>query len=346
MKKLKTRNILFVVTLTILALPIVKVAVMSPTKLYLDPPEIGPLSVDDIFTLTLKVDTLSDLYLWIVTIEWNSSRLELQGNPVEGNCLKSGGTTTFLWAEITPGEIRELTCTLLGPVPGISVPPAPDDLATINFKVLDNTTDTWVNITFSDLLDSTGSPIQHSTQGTRIVGARTHDVALLTLIPSKTVVGTGFNINISVAIENQGDFTENFNVTAYADLNATIIGDENTIGIQNITLSSGNSTLITFTWNTTGVSYGNYTISAYATPVPGETDTTDNTYVDCWVIVTISGDVNGDGIVDASDLFNLGKAYRSTPESPNWNPNCDFNDDNKVDASDLFELSKNYGKTC
>ena len=33
-------------------------------------------------------------------------------------------------------------------------------------------------------------------------------------------------------------------------------------------------------WNTTNFSIGNYNISAYAWPVPGETNTTDNLYVD------------------------------------------------------------------
>ena len=56
------------------------------------------------------------------------------------------------------------------------------------------------------------------------------------------------------------------------------------------------------------------------------------------------GDVNHDGIVDASDLFDLSKAYGSKPGDDNWNCNCDFNLDKKVDASDLFDLSKNYGK--
>jgi len=57
------------------------------------------------------------------------------------------------------------------------------------------------------------------------------------------------------------------------------------------------------------------------------------------------GDVNGDRKVDASDLFDLSKAYGSDPSKPNWNPKCNFNFDNKVDASDLFDLSKNYGKS-
>ena len=59
----------------------------------------------------------------------------------------------------------------------------------------------------------------------------------------------------------------------------------------------------------------------------------------------VRGDVDGDGDVDTSDLFEFSKAYGSEFSKPNWNPNCDFNGDNRVDASDLFNLGKNYGNT-
>ena len=62
-------------------------------------------------------------------------------------------------------------------------------------------------------------------------------------------------------------------------------------------------------------------------------------------IPVITGDVNGDGNIDASDLSDLSKLYGSDPSKPNWSQNCDFKNDNKIDVSDLFDLSKNYGKT-
>lgn len=43
-------------------------------------------------------------------------------------------------------------------------------------------------------------------------------------------------------------------------------------------------------------------------------------------------------------LFALGKAYGSTPGSPNWNPGVDFDYDSDVDTADLSILSNNYGK--
>ena len=58
------------------------------------------------------------------------------------------------------------------------------------------------------------------------------------------------------------------------------------------------------------------------------------------------GDVNKDMKVDYRDLSLLEMAYGSTPEDLNWNPNCDLNEDGKVGVSDLYELGKNYGKTA
>jgi len=168
------------------------------------------------------------------------------------------------------------------------------------------------------------------------------DVAVTNVTPSKTVVGQSYSMHINVTVQNQGDYIQTFNVTVY--YNDTAITMPNGKPYQTVTIASGDSTTITFTWNTTGVAYGNYTITAKATPVPGETDTLDNMRT-CWVVVTIQGDVDGDYIVDGSDLFDLNEAYGSTLESPNWNPNCDLDNNNKVDALDLFELSKNYGKT-
>ena len=92
-----------------------------------------------------------------------------------------------------------------------------------------------------------------------------HDVAITAIAPSKTVVGKGYSMFINLTVENQGTYTEIFNVTAYA--NTTIIDT-----LVNITLTGGNSTIGTFTWNTSGFAKGNYTISAYAWPVEGETD--------------------------------------------------------------------------
>ena len=163
-----------------------------------------------------------------------------------------------------------------------------------------------------------------------------HDIALTSVTSSKTVVGQGYSLDTNVTAADLGSYPETFNVTVYA--NTT------TIASQNVTLSSGNSTIITFSWNTTGVAYGNYTISAYATPVPGQTNTTNNNCTGGLVAVSIPGDLNGDFKVNLADLVILTQAYGSNPDSANWNPNADITDSGTVGLSDLAVLAANYGK--
>ena len=81
------------------------------------------------------------------------------------------------------------------------------------------------------------------------------DIAVTNLIVSKTVIGQGCISSVNVTLENGGNKIEAFNTTVYA--NSTAIHSEQ------IVLAMTNSTLSSM-WNTTGLAYGNYTISACA----------------------------------------------------------------------------------
>ena len=164
-----------------------------------------------------------------------------------------------------------------------------------------------------------------------------HDIAVTNVVPSKTVVGQGFNLNINVTATNQGDYTETFDVTVYA--NTTIIET------KEVTLTNGVSTTLTFfIWNTTGLAKGNYTISAYAWPVPGETDLDDNTLTDGIVTVTIPGDVDADFDVDLYDAVNLLVRYGAKAGQPQYDPNCDIDGDGDIDLYDAVILLAHYGQ--
>jgi len=181
-----------------------------------------------------------------------------------------------------------------------------------------------------------------------------HDVAVTNATNRKTVVCQGYIDPFDVTVENQGYLTETFNVTAYADKDTTVIGDEITIGTQSVTLSSGTSTTITFLWSTTGVTKGKYTKSAYAWPVPGETDTTDNTYTNGIVTVAMIGDITGpilfvpDGKVDIRDVALVAKYFgQNVPPAP---PNCDLTGptvgmpDGKIDIRDVAIVAIRFGQ--
>lgn len=127
------------------------------------------------------------------------------------------------------------------------------------------------------------------------------------------------------------------------------------IGKQLISLNPGTSTLLAFIWNTMGYPKGNYTISAIAETVPGEANTTNNTFTDNWVIVAMVGDVSGpagvpDGKVDIRDLAAMAKVFGVNYPDPRYNPNYDITGptpgvaDGKIDIRDLATAAKNFGK--
>lgn len=116
----------------------------------------------------------------------------------------------------------------------------------------------------------TGEYIQE--YGSLDVQVLAHDVAVVDIIPSTNEVNESDLVDIAVVIQNNGDFIETFNVTAYA--NTTIIQSQT---VSNLAPTA--QTTQTFIWNTTGVSYGNYTIKAEASIVPEETHIADNVKV-------------------------------------------------------------------
>jgi parallel beta-helix repeat protein len=105
-----------------------------------------------------------------------------------------------------------------------------------------------------------------------------HDIAVKNVAPSKTVIKKGESVSIIVTVENQGDCVENFSVTVYAA--------RDIIAIRDVTVARRTSLNLEFVWKTRGFATGNYAISAKATPVPPETDTIDNTYIDGCVALT------------------------------------------------------------
>ncbi len=101
-----------------------------------------------------------------------------------------------------------------------------------------------------------------------------HDVAVVSVTPSATLVEKNDNVNIMVLVENQGTEPETFNVTTYRDNTAI-----DTKTVEN--LGAGANTSLTVPWSTT--KWWDHSspqeIKATASTVPGETDIDDNTFV-------------------------------------------------------------------
>jgi len=167
-----------------------------------------------------------------------------------------------------------------------------------------------------------------------------HNVAIINVTSYKTIVSLGYSLNITVTAANLGDLPETFNVTVY--VNTTIV---ETRTVNN--LLNGASTVLSFSWNTTGAGKGNYTISAYAQPVLGETNTQNNNLTSPTAVMVVG--MPGDlmplfGVVDMKDIAYVAKHFATDPSKPSWDPNADINGDGKVDMRDIALVAKYFGK--
>jgi hypothetical protein len=97
------------------------------------------------------------------------------------------------------------------------------------------------------------------------------DVAVTNVTTSSSTVCCGATLLINVTVTNYAFDYETFTLATYA--NSTVIDT------RSITLTAKSSATITIQWSTIGYGPGNYTISSYACPSPGEANTYDNTYV-------------------------------------------------------------------
>ncbi len=172
----------------------------------------------------------------------------------------------------------------------------------------------------------------------------THAVAVTGISPTKTIVGQGFTLRINVTVANVGDYSEQINISSQID-------DTHSLVPKTISLYAATSRIVTFEWNTTGVDYGNHSISAYAEPVQGEADTDDN-YLSYQPLihVGIPGDISGqtidfyDGICNMRDVSAIVHRFGMTSIVPDWNANADINDDNVIDMRDVGIVCSNFGR--
>jgi hypothetical protein len=229
--------------------------------------------------------------------------------------------------------------TLIGTLPVIGL--APNNQTTLNF--------TWNTTGFSAggyviSANATILPYEFNVINNRFIDGTVnvltakHDVAITRVKADVPWTYQGWLVHINVTAANLGNFPETFNVTAF--YNSTAIG---TVHLPS--LPAGASITLTFAWNTAGLaSRHNYTISADATLVPFEYNITNNVLVDGKVNVRLFGDINGDGIVDVSDISAVTGAFGSYPGRPNWNPACDLDQNNVIDVSDVAAVCANFGK--
>ena len=168
-----------------------------------------------------------------------------------------------------------------------------------------------------------------------------HDLAVTSVTVSRSTSYIGvasLPVKVNVTVSNFGLSLET--VTARALANSTVIGG------QNITLSPGQSRVLSFSWSPSLLIRGVYQISGQVQAVPGEANIGNNILQGPNFFVRMKGDVNGDCKVDIVDLASEGSSFGSTPGILRWNTNTDLNNDGVVNVVDLVLVASAFGQSC
>jgi PKD repeat protein len=243
---------------------------VPPARLYIDPPEIIDFTLRPpaIVTVNVTVDDVFDMYDYEFKLSYDTQVLTCIGaivNIVQNQSyyvpyivLNDGAGYIFVNVTYYPPSIPISTTT-------------PLHLVTVYFRI-DVLGSSILHLSETELSDSNRQPIPHET-GDGFIMTVVRDVAIIHVAPSTNWAYQGWPVDITVTAKNFGNISESFTVKAYYDSN--LIG-----ALPVVNLAPNTEINLTFTWDTSGVPEGNYTITGEATAVPYEYDLTNNILAD------------------------------------------------------------------
>jgi len=199
--------------------------------------------------------------------------------------------------------------------------------------------DDWNNVTSSTKISDLNNNFQYLDSGNPAPA----DIAITNLTVAKSVIGQGNLATVNVTFNSQDVNNET--------LNFTVCANSTTIYSQPITIVAASNSTVGFEWNTTGFSYGNYTLNAYVEPLPDEINVANNNFTcNSSVHIGIQGDISGftpgvpDGVCNMRDISYLIVRFNTRLGSLNWNPNCDIDNSGRVDMKDIVIAVMNFDK--
>ena len=243
----------------------------------INPEIVRMVPVGESFTINVTAGNIEDLYSWEFYLNWSAPLLNVT-SVVEGDFLKSQPDGTVFYQEMHNDEgYIYAKCTRTG-VTGVT---GSGTLANITFLVEDEGNST-LHLYDTVILNSTQEEMLHMLSHGYFNNLKVHNIGVTNVTASPSIIkfGSGDPIYINVTVENNGAFPENFNVTIY-------FGEEEIGMWTDISLDSGANITLTFTWDTTGVEMGEYSIKAVASLVAEEAYKNDNTRLSEKVLIAV-----------------------------------------------------------
>ena len=255
----------------------------SETKVHVEPALIKDTALipSKNFTVELRISNVTDLYGFDIVLRWNASLLNYSSHslkiPVEdypGGVLHKPTFFVGNQVNVTAGSYW-VAASSLSPAASFNGSGAVFEIAFTIIEYGEGVLDIWK----SAISDSKGESIEHSVENGYFSNIF-YDIAVVDVTTSPTSAFVGEQINITVAVLNNGTI----NVQGF---NVTINYDNITIGTQAVSdLPPATEIELMFHWNTTGLAPGDYMIWANATILNGE-DLTENNRFDDGIITLV-----------------------------------------------------------
>jgi hypothetical protein len=303
------------------------------TKLFVDPETIDDpaLAPGSRFWINVSIFNVTDMARCDFNLSFNPTILVTTGvlvQPVQGqyplSYVDANSGKGYAYAELnytTPVTLLNIKAALLR----------------IQFTVKDYGI-TVLDLHDTILKDSGGHDIPHDV-GDGLVRITKHDVAVTGVSVSPTETYPGRIVNITITVKNEGNTNESFTLSIFA--NDDLIGTFSVVDLQ-----PDETRDFLLSWNTTGFapSVTLYTIKSEASAVTGEKNLLNNVGF-ANVRIKITGDVNGDDVVDINDLIAWDSVFGTKIGDTNWNPQADINGNGTVDQEDGILIVQNYHGT-
>jgi len=239
-------------------------------KIKFNPPTVrnATLTAGMTFVVDINISEVEHLYTWSLNMSWTAGVLNAS-SVTEGDFLKDQGDTSFIYNVNETAGYLYVNSTLTGePIAGVD---GEGVLVSITFTVK-TVGSTSIDIIKSVLLQQNRAFIPHKVIGHGYFNNILRDIAITNIdVPSSVTAGT--EVNVNVEIKNKGTVAENVTV----NVNVTGTNYVKSLGTKSHKGLAANATVtLTFTWSTSGVAAGEYTVKAVTNVVPDEASTGDN----------------------------------------------------------------------
>jgi len=275
------------------------------TKIFVDPAEVKDVQPGNSFLIRINVSDAPPTYAWQFYLNWDRTLLNVSSvqegdflhrwkqNPFPPPDYLKNYTTSSM---ITPldeandkGEIL-VYFTLIAALPMYEWASGNGWLATLNFTVK-STGSTLLDLFGTRLSDHlvAGSPASTAHPNNDSFFYNTappiHDIRVSKAKPLPINVIRGSTVNMNATVINEGTETET-SVTLNITANDALIGTTS-LSLNGTGNSENRSATYSLDWNTAGLAFGQYNITASVSAVSGEVDTADNSLLigTVWIVL-------------------------------------------------------------